>query len=382
MSERDMGSIMMEADRLAKELEDLEEENRRRRAMGKPPLPGPQERADKEVARRKHKTGYVTVDGDDVLSLYSLRKAQMKKPGRKAVPDRPEDYDDDDDIGARVPIVGNGPVSQDSQSGSGVHDESQEDRAVREAAAVRRVEDMKNGRINHESAWSEDGHRLEGGDGTSLPENPQAGAWKEGPKDGVAKSVPAQQKPRKASGAVSVSQFEEFRDDLYRRLGISFDGIERTLSDLQGRVSEIVTASAASAKAQDALDKTSSVDESAFTRWISGSTPVTFEIDGTKMSFDAIMVYHAAPCITVVSKFGSATITPKPTARLLMSYTMDGKRYVDDPVIFLGSRFDLPIAGGLSFVGFIRLADAGGDFGGEQSGEDAAPEDEARQDVE
>jgi hypothetical protein len=32
---------------------------------------------------------------------------------------------------------------------------------------------------------------------------------------------------------------------------------------------------------------------------------------------------------------------------------MDGKRYVDDPVTFLGTRFDLPMFG-LSFVGFIR----------------------------
>ena len=69
-------------------------------------------------------------------------------------------------------------------------------------------------------------------------------------------------------------------------------------------------------------------------------------------------MFHAPPCITVVSKIGSAKITPKPGAQLLLSYMMDGESYVNDPVTFLGTRFDLPMFG-LSFVGFIRDREAG-----------------------
>ena len=36
---------------------------------------------------------------------------------------------------------------------------------------------------------------------------------------------------------------------------------------------------------------------------------------------------------------------------------MDGNRYADDPVTYLGTRFDLPMFG-LSFVGFIRDSEA------------------------
>ena len=75
------------------------------------------------------------------------------------------------------------------------------------------------------------------------------------------------------------------------------------------------------------------------------------------MTFDAITVFYARPCITLVSKIGSAKITPKPGARLLLTYEMDGRRYENDPVVFLGTRFDLPMFG-LSFVGFIRESDA------------------------
>ena len=54
-----------------------------------------------------------------------------------------------------------------------------------------------------------------------------------------------------------------------------------------------------------------------------------------------------------MSKIDSAHIMPKPGARLSISYEMDGVAYKDDPVTFLGTRFDLPMFN-LSFVGFIR----------------------------
>jgi hypothetical protein len=75
------------------------------------------------------------------------------------------------------------------------------------------------------------------------------------------------------------------------------------------------------------------------------------------MSFDAVCVFHAPPCLTVVSRIDSAKITPKPGSQLRLSYAIDGRRVENDPVVFLGTRFDLPMFG-LSFVGFIREAES------------------------
>ena len=133
---------------------------------------------------------------------------------------------------------------------------------------------------------------------------------------------------------------------------MSFEALETTLSDVQGRLSEIVTASAANAQPAHPDE-----EESEFKSLLERKTPVTFDVGGTKMTFDAVTVFHAPPCITVVSRSGSATIMPKPGARLRLSYSMDGVKYDDDPVTFLGTRFDLPMFG-LSFVGFIRDSEA------------------------
>ena len=213
---------------------------------------------------------------------------------------------------------------------------------------------MKNGRVDHEGNWSPEGSKIESGDKTVISDKPVSGnVW--GDPEQAEPSVDARDKakpssPNKNAKNVDAGALEEFKDDLFRRLGVSFDAIERTLSDLQGRVSEIVTASAPK-------EIPDGVDEDGFKDLLSQKSPVVFDVGGTKMTFDAITVFHAPPCITVVSKIGSAKITPKPGAQLLLSYMMDGESYVNDPVTFLGTRFDLPMFG-LSFVGFIRDSEA------------------------
>ncbi|MBQ3342556.1 MAG: hypothetical protein IJG84_11720 [Kiritimatiellae bacterium] len=354
----DEKSMIAEAEAKGKELEELEARNRLRRAKGRKPLPDPQEREDQKVWRKKYRTGdSTTVSGADAIKLFEMRKAQM---------DPDDDLDDDglpEEPARPAPRSGSGSsVKQTSRSGTqkqtNEEDEATE-KAIREAEAARRVQDLKNGRIDHEGNWSDEGQKLEGGDSTKLVDTSEVSkAWglepepAKDPAQAKEKPQEAVQEHEKQSDAASLS-FESFKNDLYKRLGTSFQAVERTLSDLQGRVSEIVTASAKNAApSPDEKDA-----ESEFEELLSRKTPVVFDVGGTQMTFDAITVFYARPCITLVSKIGSAKITPKPGARLLLTYDMDGRRYENDPVVFLGTRFDLPMFG-LSFVGFIREADA------------------------
>lgn len=355
----DEKSMIAEAEAKGKELEELEARNRRRRAKGRKPLPDPQEREDQKVWRKKYRTGdSTTVSGADAIKLFELRKAQMD----------PDDDDLDDDglpeePARPAPRSGSGSsVKQTSRSGTQKQTQEEDEateKAIREAEAARRVQDLKNGRIDHEGNWSDEGQKLEGGDSTKLVDTSEVSkAW--GLEAEPAKDpAPAKEKPQEAVQEPETREelvshsFESFKNDLYKRLGTSFQAIERTLSDLQGRVSEIVTASAKNA-APPPEEKDA---ESEFEELLSRKTPVVFDVGGTQMTFDAITVFYARPCITLVSKIGSAKITPKPGARLLLTYEMDGRRYENDPVVFLGTRFDLPMFG-LSFVGFIRESDA------------------------
>ena len=354
----DEKSMIAEAEAKGKELEELEARNRRRRAKGRKPLPDPQEREDQKVWRKKYRTGdSTTVSGADAIKLFEMRKAQM---------DPDDDLDDDglpEEPARPAPRSGSGSsVKQTSRSGTQKQTQEEDEateKAIREAEAARRVQDLKNGRIDHEGNWSDEGQKLEGGDSTKLVDTSEVSkAWgleAEPAKDPAqAKEKPQEpvKEPETREELVSHS-FESFKNDLYKRLGTSFQAIERTLSDLQGRVSEIVTASAKNAAPPpDEKDA-----ESEFEELLSRKTPVVFDVGGTQMTFDAITVFYARPCITLVSKIGSAKITPKPGARLLLTYEMDGRRYENDPVVFLGTRFDLPMFG-LSFVGFIRESDA------------------------
>ena len=336
--ENDMQSMIDEAERLGKEQTELDERNRKRRAKGRKPIPDRQDRMDGDVLNRRYRTGdATTVAAADAVKLFEMRKAAMN-----ADPD--EDLDDEEEQAAPPPSPIHAPAREQSAN-------EDDNKAVREAAAARRIQDLKNGRIDHESNWSPGGQQLEGGDKTEFPsvatpreDNAQAAETKEQPIN-----VPYSR----------LDGLEEFKNDLYNRLKISFEGIENTLSDLQGRVAEIVTASAkaASGDDDDSEDSDDGISEDSFREMLSQTTPVTFDLNGTRMTFDAVCVFHASPCITVVSKLGSATITPKPGTTLNMTYNTDGIHYENDPVVFLGTRFELPMFG-LSFIGFVRTLEA------------------------
>ena len=335
-SDNSMEKMMAEAERLGKEQTELEERNRKRRAKGRKPLPDAQERKDMDVGRRRYRTGdSTTVDAADAMKLFEMRKAEMMS-GQ-------DDFtDDDDEESVEVQPVRRSPSKKAESKG--------EEQAIREAEAARRVQDMKNGRVDHEGNWSPEGSKVESGDKTVIVDKAVLGkVWggsEQAEPAGAEQDDAKPAKPAKTTEKVAADTLEGFKEDLFRRLGVSFDAIERTLSDLQGRVSEIVTASTPK-------EIPDGVDEDEFKDLLSQKLPVVFDVGGTQMTFDAITVFHAPPCITVVSKIGSAKITPKPGAQLLLSYVMDGKSYVKDPVTFLGTRFDLPMFG-LSFVGFIR----------------------------
>ena len=332
-----MEKLMAEAERLGKEQEALEERNRKRRAKGRQPLPDAQERQDMDVHRRRYRTGDpTTVDAADALKLFELRKAEMASPE-----DSGQDVEEDDE--QETPAA---PPPLRKPAKANKSGEEDEEKARRAAESARRVQDLKNGRIDHEGNWSDKGQTLEGGDGTVVVDKSEVGRiWGD---EGQSEADKPQDAAEKQEEAVELKG--TFLKDLYRRLGTSFEAIERTLSDLQGRVAEIVTATTPNAPAPE-----EGADE--FKAMLSKKTPVVFDVGGTQMTFDAITVFHAPPCITVVSKIGSAKITPKPGAQLLLTYEMDGQRYVQDPVTFLGTRFDLPMFG-LSFVGFIRDREA------------------------
>lgn len=354
-----INELISEAERLGKEQMAIDEKNRRRRAKGRKPLLDEQEKKDREVLLKKYRTGDPTVvDGDDALSLYRKRKAEMD------LGDFPDD-DEEDDVrqvavhgAVKMKVVDDPRDAKERRSAS-----AEQEEAIRQAAAARRVEDLKSGRIDHAGNWS-DGQKLEGGDGTRLPrkvsKNDADGGGKgtfgaDGNDPEPTASDGGSQAP--LSHLAPVGSLEEFRRDLYERLRVSFEGLEVSMSDLQGRVAEIVTASASVKEDADISEKAElkeSDDKAAqFEQWLSTKTPIVFDVGGTKMTFDAICVFHAPPCLTIVSKIDSAKVSPKPGSQLKLTYFMDGKRYVDDPVTFLGTRFDLPMFG-LSFVGFIR----------------------------
>lgn len=355
-SESNMKSIMAEADRLGEEQAKIDERNRKRRAKGRKPLPDLSDKKDKEVLMKKYRTDDpTTVDGADALKLFELRKAAMSKGS-----DVDDDEDDEDSPETpRMPVAGG--TFRDPRT-------IEEEKAIREAAAVRRVQDMKNGRIDHDGNWSKEGQRLEGGDKTEMVSNADVRrivgkTWEiplgadTDPSVLVAPTTtPRSESPVLNPAAIPLT-LEALRDDLYERLRQSFDALEGTLSDLQGRVAEIVTASMQSLPHPVQEEEPEEKPQDEFELLLAQKTPVSFDVGGTKMTFDAITVFHAPPCITVVSKIGSAKITPKPGARLLLSYAMDGASYENDPVTYLGTRFDLPMFG-LSFVGFIRDLEA------------------------
>ena len=291
-----MESLFAEAERLGKEQADLDERNRKRRAKGRKPLPDINDQKDMEVLRRKYRTGDdTTVDGDDALKLYMMRKSAMQDA------DDPDDADDEEESGSAT--LAKSAADGPSQTPGKPVASAEEPRMASPSAS---------------GAWS------------SSEEHP----------------APARKAEKPAR--LAAAQLAEFKKDVYERMGASFSALEKAISDLAAKVDAIVPAK--EEKPQVGADE--------FDALLAQKTPVVFDVGGTKLTFDAVCVFHASPCITVVSKIGSAKITPKPGASLLLSYDMDGVHYDDDPVTYLGTRFDLPMFG-LSFVGFIRDAEAG-----------------------
>ena len=326
-------------------LVELEKKNARRRKKGLKPLLDDQAKADLAVSRRRYKTNDpTTVDGAEALKLFQLRKEQMENAS--------EVYDDEDEEveqpNAKAPKSVSVKVEQKVQPVKVKEtleqqaDDPEVEKAIRQAEAVRRVEDMKNGRINHAGVWSDQGNVVEGGDETSIsPEAPPAAPEPEKPA----------KKPAKSKGKgkqVSDGALDEFKNDLYGRLKVSFEELEKSMSDLQGRVAEIVTASTPAKQEEDEGTPDSKLEE-----LLKGTTALTFNVNGTKMTCNAVKVFYNAPCITILSKMGSATIEPEAGARIRLSYEADGRKFVDDPVTFVGLRVDLEELG-ISLVGFVR----------------------------
>lgn len=320
-----------------KKLQELDKKNAKRRAKGLKPLLDDQAKADLAVSRRRYKTDdATTVDGAEALKLFRMRKEQMAA--------EPDDIGDEEEVvQPDKPAKPEKPASKPQAKKPQTDDDSATERAVREAEAVRRVEDMKHGRINHAGVWSDEGNRTEGGDETKLSDDQ---AKKDEPRR---ESKPA---PKAKGKTVSVSrdELEEFKNDLYGRLKISFEELEKSMSDLQGRVSEIVTASTPSHEAEE------ETADGKLEALLSGTTPITFNVNGTRMTCNAVKVFYNSPCITILSRIGSATIQPEGGARIRLSYEAGGRKYEDDPVTFVGLRVDLEELG-FSLVGFVRDAE-------------------------
>lgn len=322
------------ATKRGKALEALEKKNAQRRKKGLKPILDDQAKADLAVSRRRYKTNDpTTVDGAEALKLYQLRKERMEEA--QEVPD-----DENEEVEQPAPKSRNAvhkAVAEPQREDPAV------EKAIRQAEAVRRVEDMKNGRINHAGVWSDQGNKVEGGDKTNIsPEAPVA-------PEPAEQEKPAN-KPARGKGKAQISDeaLEEFKNDLYGRLKVSFEELEKSMSDLQGRVAEIVTASTP-AKQEDV----EGTQDSKMEELLSGTTTLTFNVNGTKMTCNAVKVFYNAPCITILSKMGSATIEPEAGARIRLSYEADGRKFVDDPVTFVGLRVDLEELG-ISLVGFVR----------------------------
>ena len=382
MVEFDIGleGMMEKAKRLGDERDALEKENKKRKKRGLAPLPDPQDLKDQDVAIRRPISSAKTMTADE-----ALRRMNMDDEDEEPPPPPPPPKKKAKKAPARPKPEGQ-PQDDVAQEGV-VRVESNE--AVRQAEAARRIDDMKHGRINHINNWQQMGvdMGLEGGSETSIfshsqireivggASNPSSSAGNPNAK-GLSDTTSAGSPNAKGLSGVTApdgpiqktieipmgaSHFESpsveqmlaaFFQDLYSKLGVSFDGLETTLSDLQGRVSEIVSREAYG-KPEDYADD--SYEQ--FKETMSGKTKVTYNINGTRISFDAVKVYLEPPCLTIVTREDAAAVKPKPGSKLRISYEFEGFTYDNDLVTFLGTSFAVPELG-LRFSGFVRDADA------------------------
>lgn len=367
MQDFDIGlsDMMAKAQKLGDERAELEKENKRRVKKGLAPLPDPQDLKDQDVSIRRTFSTAKTITAEEALMRMNMGDPDPDPEEKPVAPPPPKKSRKQK---AKAKPVDN-PEPQQDPAG-----EVDSDDAIRHAEAARRVDDMKHGRINHLGNWTMGVDMgLEGGSETKIVDHGQIRNIVAGTvsvEDPLVDAARAQREstavdqdahtdtlevpfgngvPNSAQGAL-VALFQ----DLYNKLGISFDALETTLSDLQGRVSEIV-----SMGAEEYAKPSEPVDDgySAFKAAMSNRTKVTYNINGTKISCDAVKVYLEPPCLTIVTREDSAAVKPKPASKLRISYEFEGLRYDDDLVTFLGTSFVVPELG-LRFSGFVRDSDA------------------------
>ena len=169
MESGDFDEMYALATKRGKALEELEKKNAQRRKKGLKPLLDDQAKADLAVSRRRYKTNdHTTVDGAEALKLFQLRKEQMENE-----PEVPGEEDEEvEQPNAKAPKSVNAeqksPPGKAKETFERQDNDPEVEKAIRQAEAVRRVEDMKNGRINHAGVWSDLGNKVEGGDETSI----------------------------------------------------------------------------------------------------------------------------------------------------------------------------------------------------------------------
>jgi len=232
-------------------------------------------------------------------------------------------------------------------------------RAIREAEAARMVQDMKNGRIDHSKNWNPEAeYSVEGGDRTEMFRRGEvkriaSGAEAE-PDNGseIPRSL-----PEMVEGEGVPSYIDRLFRDLYMRLDRSFSSIETSMSDLQGRVSEL-SAIAARVHREPEEGPSMTEDKDKLKSILEKKTMVDYNIGRAKLSVEAICVYHQPPCLTVVTKMDSATVSIIPGTTLTLGFEDNGIRCDDVPVSYLGTEFCAPELG-LRFSGFIVDSEAG-----------------------
>ena len=331
----DLSDVRAKAQKKAERIEKAMKANKERRAKGLPPLYDELGYLIKKPGRRFSSTKTVTA----AIAAAEITNARSSMQERDISDIEPPE---------EVPAP---------------HMEAPQDpdtaRAIREAEAARMVQDMKNGRIDHSRNWNPEAeYSVEGGDKTEMfrrGEVKRITSGDEAPKEAeedIPRSLP------EIEEGESVPKFVErlFRD-LYMRLDRSFSSIETSMSDLQGRVSEL--SSIAAKVHQDHEDEAEDRDQNGkLDSILEKKTMVDYNIGRAKMSVEAICVYHQPPCLTVVTKMDSATVSIIPGTTLTLGFEDNGVRCENVPVSYLGTEFCAPELG-LRFSGFIVDSEAG-----------------------
>lgn len=335
----DFDSIKSGAEKKAKRIMKAEAINAARKENGLPPLYDDQGNLIKRTAINPKKIG-ISKTTDAAQAIMAINKAR-----KKAV------LSDLDEL--EPPEIVEEVVVQQKKS------DNDTQRAIKEAEAARKVQDMKNGRIDHSRNWNpESDYSVEGGDKTSMfrrGEVKRIVSGKEDKKEEPAEGVAILMKRK---GEKDSEYIYRLFCDLYTRLDRSFSAMETTMSDLQGRVSELVGTESKSEDPAEKPEPQANDEYDKFIKVMSGSTQVIYDIGSAKLSVDAVCVYHQAPCLTVVTKVDSACVSVNPGTRLRLSFDDNGERRDSVQVSYLGTEFTIKDLG-LRFSGFIVDSEAG-----------------------